>query len=1198
MEALKEIANDHIDVSKQQLDLAERAAQQHFTDRQREWLQLFRLTRSDKDATYESYKERVEDRVEGTCHWLLEHDSFRTWSEMESGSLLISADPGCGKSVLAKFLIDEVLPQTSTICYFFFKDQDQNTVRQMLCAILHQLFCAEISLMDYAMDDLGFNGKRLIESESLMWSVLEKVLQHPKAESTIIVIDALDECVASELNGLLQNMHEQTHWAQRNGTKFKCLMTTRPYDQIISKCRYIFDEFSNIRIPGEDESEAIGREVNLVINYRVQKLSREKNLSNHIEAHLLRRLLNIPHRTYLWVYLIFDVLREDTFKKTVPGIDTVLSTLPDSVNAAYDMILSRSKNHVMVRKSLAIILAAERPLTLAEMNVALNVEIGLEKLEEIDLETDGDFMIRLRTWCGLFVTVYQGQVGLIHQTAREFLLAELAASTEIRTLSWHGSITLHQAHTELAQITTIYLSLFHTNPGILPNLNVAKDIRAGHQSFIDYVIRHWHFHWDFVRAGDVDQDSGMIDLAVELLKPSSTLYKVWFTTFCAITHQQRLPKFSSSLGVASFLGVNAVAESLLEGGADVEARDILHDLTPLHWAVVEGHYGMTSLLLQFGADVNATSSFLETGTALAEAAYADDKDLVQLLLRSGADVNLQAGEFGCALVAASASPHSNMEIVNLLLDTGADIDMGSPKHGTALAAAANADNEDAVVLLLERGADIDAYCGPRFASALAAAATMGIITTRILIAHGANLDMLGGEHGSALGATAYMGYTSMAKMLLDAGADVDAGFGSSGTALEIAISRSKLDMMELLLHSGAEIQKISAQYSNMLLRLLSDGNVEMAQLLIEKGADVSATDDYGWTPLHLASSNGHTSIMQSLIENSADINAQNKKGLTSLYVVAKRGHSRIVELLLDSGADPNIANRKGWTPLNAATYKGHLEVVKMLLSNGAGSIADAKGWTPLMLAANLGHFDMVQLLLERGAEITTSENGQTPLSVATLRGHLDIVKLLLDKGAHIDAHKGSKQCTPIFLAVTNGHSSTVELLLERGAHHDLDVGGWTPLHAASQQGSVEVVRLLLQKGADLRTTVETGWQPLHFASAQGHHDVVELLVDEGADLDAVTDSGLTPLHLASSRGHLAVVQILLERGAPVEIVSRDGWTALRAAAECGHFEVAKILLGSSAKSSVREGTDQEILDTAPSMSNVGGDDPTRRRMSW
>lgn len=96
-------------------------------------------------SPYRDRKERNPDRVMGTCGWFVAHECFQQWRESPSSSmLLVSADPGCGKSVLAKYLVDSELSTTEsrTTCYFFFKDdlEDQRSARSALCCLLHQLF--------------------------------------------------------------------------------------------------------------------------------------------------------------------------------------------------------------------------------------------------------------------------------------------------------------------------------------------------------------------------------------------------------------------------------------------------------------------------------------------------------------------------------------------------------------------------------------------------------------------------------------------------------------------------------------------------------------------------------------------------------------------------------------------------------------------------------------------------------------------------------------------------------------------------------------------------------------------------------------------------------------------------------------------------------------------------------------------------
>lgn len=246
---------------------------QNLSDRQLECLQLFRLTKSTEDATYEWYKDRVEDQVKGTCEWFLQHDHFQEWLLQNSGPLLVSADPGCGKSVLAKYLVDHVLGQSATVCYFFFKDQDQNTVRQALCALLHQLFSRKPTLLKHAMKQYEQDGKGLIDSTKSLWTVFESAVQDSETGPLVVVLDALDECAEPDLEDLMRNVERQSDSNQLGFSALRYLMTSRPYEQIVQRFRSLLERFPRIHIPGEDESEIISQEVNHVIRYRVEKLA-------------------------------------------------------------------------------------------------------------------------------------------------------------------------------------------------------------------------------------------------------------------------------------------------------------------------------------------------------------------------------------------------------------------------------------------------------------------------------------------------------------------------------------------------------------------------------------------------------------------------------------------------------------------------------------------------------------------------------------------------------------------------------------------------------------------------------------------------------------------------------------------------------------------------------------------------------------
>ncbi|KAF6810076.1 ankyrin repeat protein, partial [Colletotrichum plurivorum] len=150
-----------------------------------------------------------------------------------------------------------------------------------------------------------------------------------------------------------------------------------------------------------------------------------------------------------------------------------------------------------------------------------------------------------------------------------------------------------------------------------------------------------------------------------------------------------------------------------------------------------------------------------------------------------------------------------------------------------------------------------------------------------------------------------------------------------------------------------------------------------------------------------------------------------------------------------------------------------------------------------------------------------------------------------------------------------GHFEVVKVLLEKGADVSVaDNHGFTPLFAASNGGHFEVVKVLLEKGADVSVADNNGWTPLNAASIGGHFEVVKVLLEEGADVSVADNNGWTPLTSASNGGHLEVVKVLLEKGADVSVADNNGWTPLTSASNGGHLEVVKALLKKGADVSV------------------------------
>ncbi|XP_014558524.1 hypothetical protein COCVIDRAFT_25002 [Bipolaris victoriae FI3] len=620
------IAEEHLDIAREHLEM------QH-TVREKECLQLFRLTKSTQDATYEWYKDRIEDRVEGTCNWFLEHIHFREWLKQVSGPLLVSADPGCGKSVLAKYLVDYVLRDSATVCYFFFKDRDQNTARQALCALLHQLFCQKPSLLRHAMKHYEQDGKGLVDSSKSLWSILENAVQDSETGPIIIVLDALDECAEPEFEDLMRNIENRSR--NSNGT-LRYLMTSRPYQQIVGKFQGLMELFPHIHIPGEEESETISHEVNLVIDHRVRQLAKDELLSKEIETALRDSLLEIEHRTYLWVYLVFNYLKSEGFKKTKKGVCSAIKSLPRTVSQAYEKILSKSKDQPIVRKVLTTLLAAARAFTVLELNIATEIQGTTQSWQELDLESEEDFKCRLRSWCGLFVSVYQGKVYFLHQTAREFLIADVSPSASVtQSAQWEQSIAIHHAHKILAEQCLHYIGFYDSQTRSERDTLVQNRQHHSAHSFFEYSSEFWTMHFQEANLSS-GKDAALLQLGCKVSNPKSMCFLKW-TRIQQHRYASRHFKDASHLTIVSLFGHNEVVKMLLDKGADVNAQGGFYG-NALYAASEEGHEQVVEMLLNAGASFNSYFDYLgqSYSDALELALSRGDDQVVEILLNADA----------------------------------------------------------------------------------------------------------------------------------------------------------------------------------------------------------------------------------------------------------------------------------------------------------------------------------------------------------------------------------------------------------------------------------------------------------------------------------------------------------------------------------------------------------------------------------
>lgn len=244
-----------------------------------------------------------------------------------------------------------------------------------------------------------------------------------------------------------------------------------------------------------------------------------------------------------------------------------------------------------------------------------------------------------------------------------------------------------------------------------------------------------------------------------------------------------------------------------------------------------------------------------------------------------------------------------------------------------------------------------------------------------------------------------------------------------------------------------------------------------------------------------------------------------------------------------SGETMSAASRHAQIPsaadyvnLRRACHAGNLDEIRRLLDFGCdvNELEPEHGTTPLFAACVFGQVEAARLLLNRGADVEGGTGVNKPLLIACSEGHYGVVCLLIFVGrANINCGT-VEDPTPsaLFIASAKNHLAVVKLLLNRGADMSWRrYDGMTALIFACRNGRTEVARLLIDRGADINEALPDGRTCIYLACECNHHDIVKLLIARGpmSRRGAVVDfvyNGMTPLEMAVSKGHYASAELL------------------------------------------------------------------------
>lgn len=331
----------------------------------------------------------------------------------------------------------------------------------------------------------------------------------------------------------------------------------------------------------------------------------------------------------------------------------------------------------------------------------------------------------------------------------------------------------------------------------------------------------------------------------------------------------------------------------------------------------------------------------------------------------------------------------------------------------------------------------------------------------------------------------------------------------------------------------------------------ANGHEIIVRHLVKKGAALECKNYAEWTPLMFASYYGHLSIVALLVHNKAEFNVSNQRLATPLTCAARCGHTKVIEFLLENGADCNLHEDKdvkpSVTPLMAAAQHGHLSIVSLLIMQHGINVDYQNpdtGYTALMLAAMNGHFQIVELLVKNGGAnvALTNRRNQTAYQLSVIKQRKDVQEYLRDKtkkSVRISPSSTASQLSLIDATKGNKYDDVYHLIQRPGIDVNVvDDNGATPLIYASLLGQIDIVELLLKKGAntDIQDKLH-GWTALMQATLKKNVEIVKMLLHYNADISIRNHKGWTVFELATIVGEPQITRMLCPRGNGIQDLS-------------------------------------------------------------
>lgn len=398
--------------------------------------------------------------------------------------------------------------------------------------------------------------------------------------------------------------------------------------------------------------------------------------------------------------------------------------------------------------------------------------------------------------------------------------------------------------------------------------------------------------------------------------------------------------------------------------------------------------------------------------------------------------------------------------------------------------------------------------------------------------------------------------------------------------LHYACESGNVDIVLTLFKYGAEFHADESKMQPLHYACRKNAD-EVARILVIMGHPVSARDNAGYTPISYvlyhknynlanwiirvgadrglkyrglnekiieASAINSLKLVKYLVEESpVRINLQSDSSLTAFDEACKNDNLEILEYLVQRFGT-RVENYKRMIPIQFACQLGRTRLVNFLIRAGSPSIGrDHQGWT-LIHHACLSNVEELILGLSRdhGVDHRVADvQGNTPVHLALMNKCFDAARVLIDTLGSPMSAENEERKSPLILAIENGSLEIVRILAEKGVDLTCKDGrSLSPLHHACRVGNSDIVEYLASSGrVNVNEPDGNGMYPLLLACESGTYNSVRALVKEGVDLNVSDRAGNNAVHHACVSFSIDILNFLHKQGIDFERPNRFGFTA-------------------------------------------------------